>query len=95
MSLDGKRVATAGQHSLIRLWDTATWKPILPPRGLQHNPYRLEESRDGKYAAAGTGFRVHVWALGSGQEVCEVRSNHDGGYGRIHCFSPEESLVMK
>jgi WD40 repeat protein len=84
VSPDGKLVASgSGTHGeraeiRVRLWDTATGRPVrdigTPRRGV----HCLQFSPDGGSLAAGCGGIVHVWDVGTGQELHRFSSGAVG-----------------
>jgi WD40 repeat protein len=60
VSPDGKRAASGGNISLVRLWDMTTMR-LLENLGGPHLVYSLLFSPDGKTLAVGSGGGVYLW----------------------------------
>jgi WD40 repeat protein len=81
-SPDGKYLATAYQHSL-RLWETATRKPVREIAGHEREVYAVSFAPDGRtiVSAAGEFGTVHRWETATGKELPPWDSIQDGVYG--------------
>jgi WD40 repeat protein len=101
LSPDGKTLAVAGSHDVIRLWDLATQKQIqwLPwVRGTPEAPWArgsaqaLAFSRDGTLlAAGGWGNTVRLWDWRTGKELFDV--GHHAAVGEL-VFSPDGKALI-
>lgn len=91
-SPDGKRVASAGQDSLVRVWNAETWEPIAPPKGHFASVWKMDVSRDGRYLATvgGEGL-ARVWDLKTGAEVRTLPARSTWGNAR---FTPDGRAVV-
>jgi WD40 repeat protein len=61
---DGKQIASAGEDSLVRLWDAEALRPVAVLRGHQGDVAAVTYSRDGAIlASAGIDKTVRLWDL--------------------------------
>jgi WD40 repeat protein len=68
-SPDGKTLACGGNDSVIRLYDTASGRPLLPERGHQAGVGPLAFSPDDAILACGSSGRIHCWEVATGKEL--------------------------
>jgi WD40 repeat protein len=99
-SPDGKRLATAAGHSLIRddgpcsirLWDTATARQTLELRAHDSDVQALRFSPDGRWLAAALWDKTaRLWSTSTGKEVRRLQG-HENGLRTI-VFSPSGKLL--
>src|SRR5262249_51716018 len=63
-SPDGKQIASAGDDSVVRLWDVKTLRQVAVLRGHSGNVYAVAYAKDGKtLASAGADGTVRLWDL--------------------------------
>ena len=69
-------VATGGQDSIVRLWDTATRQPVGTPVNVDGSYlYSVAFSPDGRLIAAGSDMgTVRVWDVATGRPRSAGRS---------------------
>jgi RNA polymerase sigma factor (sigma-70 family) len=98
-SPDGKRVATAGDEAVIRLWDAATGKCLHtlgghePVTGYQGHMLAVAFSPDGKQlVSGGIDKTVRVWDVAAGKEVRRL-GRHKGGVLCV-AFTPDGKQVL-
>jgi WD40 repeat protein len=87
-SPDGKGLATAGYDGAIRLWDTASGRPVGELEEARGTVWSLDFSPDGgRLAATGEDGIVRIWSTdlrvvarlaGHGRNIWEVRFSPDG-----------------
>ncbi len=76
-SPDGKTLATAARDGSVQLWDVATGKSLLSPRGHARNARVVVFSPDGKTLASGgeegkpgsQDHAIRVWEISSGKSL--------------------------
>jgi WD40 repeat protein len=69
-SPDGKRIATADELGLIRLWDADTLRPLNDPQGHRVPVVTARLSPDGKHLlTTAVDDTVRIWDLGTGKEM--------------------------
>jgi WD40 repeat protein len=93
-TLPGKEgEARDSRHIVLRYWDAATGRQMLPVQGRQpHFPPFLALSRDGKFLVSrGDGTDIIMWDLGSGKELYILEHTEK----EISCaFSPDANLLV-
>src|SRR5262249_29431862 len=88
---DGRTVATAGEESVIRLWDAATGAERRQLGGHERRVTALAFSPDGRFlASGGPDHTGRLWDPGMGREV--LRGEHDGVPGAL-AFAPDGTLA--
>jgi WD40 repeat protein len=87
-SPDGKRLAGAiTEDATVRIWDTATGRPLCKLQGHTGNVTRLAFSPDGqRLATASEDHTVKVWSTDTGRELVTLAGHADGVAGVA--FSP-------
>jgi WD40 repeat protein len=78
-SPDGRTLATGGGDGMVKLWDTATWKPRYQLKGHQGTITSLAFSPDGKLLASADDTSVGLWDVASGSEIREASKLLKGG----------------
>jgi WD40 repeat protein len=81
ISPDGRKIATAGDDHIIRLWDAASLKPIGRPLvGHTEAVYSLDFWHDGSVlASASRDGTVRIWNLATGQTDKEFKARDADG----------------
>jgi WD40 repeat protein len=79
-SPDGSRLASAGQDSIVKVWESATGKELLTLRGHLGTVSSVAFSPDGsRLASAGGAFNqpgeVKIWDCATGQELHSLRGH--------------------
>jgi len=70
LSPDGKLLATADGDTVLRIYDTATWKIVREYRGIKLETFAVPFTGDGKYLlAGGADDHISVLEVSSGTEV--------------------------
>jgi WD40 repeat protein len=93
ISPDGKTLATAGDDKIVKLWDTATGKPIGSLKGHKDRPGALCFSPDGKLLLSGSDEKddLRVWDVATQKEK-QVITNTVGI--RAITFSPDAKTAV-
>lgn len=87
-SPDGKTLAAGTNHWTIGLWDAATGKEVLPPKGHALGIQAVAFSPDGKTLASGsTDMTVRLWEASTGKEI-RALEGHTGAICSV-AFSPD------
>jgi WD40 repeat protein len=73
-SLDGRRLATAGQDAAVRVWDASTGALAMTMRGHAGAVRSLAFSPGGRLASAGDDKVVRLWDA-AGQELLALRGH--------------------
>src|SRR4029077_463846 len=91
VSADGRRAVSAGHRTMVRVWDLADGKWVVPARQRLWRRFRewspafaltiwtssLAISADGRRAVScGLGRRVRVWDLDTGQQQAKLSGHH-------------------
>jgi WD40 repeat protein len=88
LSPDGKRIATGGDDSTVRVWDAFSGKKVVVLQGHTGYLHHVAFSPDGKrIASSGLDRTVKVWDAEEGQEVRTLRG-HTAWVGQV-AFSPD------
>jgi hypothetical protein len=93
-SRDGTTLATGGQDKTVRLWDTATRRPLGAPL-IGHNGWinALAFNPDGKVlATVGGDAKARLWEVATGEPVGDPLSGHTGAVVAV-AFSPDGELL--
>jgi WD40 repeat protein len=82
-SPDGKRLATAGQSSEVKIWDSTTGEQLLAPLQLGDKPIETAQwSLDGRLIVARSDENtVRVWDTATGEPVTPILQHE--GYIRL------------
>jgi WD40 repeat protein len=73
VSPDGKLLVAAGDDTVIRWYDTASWQKTREYRGFMLETFALKFTSDGKYLlAGGADSRITVLDVASGKEVRQL-----------------------
>ncbi len=90
--LDAKRVATAGVDKTIRIWDTASAKPLQALKGHEETIFALAVSPDGsRLASGGKDGTIKLWNLASPDAASDLRGHRGAVYHLA--FSPDGSQL--
>ena len=74
VSPDGKLLATADGDTVLRIYDTSTWKMVHEYRGFKLETFAVPFTSDGKYLlAGGADDHISVLDLSLGREVHRLR----------------------
>jgi len=78
-SPDGRRIASAGRDSRLRVWDARTGREVFAPGEHAAHVETVAFSRDGKWIVSGGDDRVlKVWDAATGTEKLTLRGHGDG-----------------
>ncbi|MBZ5622195.1 MAG: WD40 repeat domain-containing protein [Acidobacteriia bacterium] len=93
-SPDGKLLASAGDDSTIRLWDTASRQPIGEPlRGHTNSLFDVAFSPDGKIlASTGDDNTVRLWDVAGRRPLGDPMQGHTRA-GSAVAFSPDGKVL--
>lgn len=72
LAADGKMLASAGEDSVIRLWDVATGVQKRQLAGHTSTVHSLLFARDGRKLISGDEREIRVWELSSGLETRKI-----------------------
>ncbi|HEY7311970.1 MAG TPA: sigma-70 family RNA polymerase sigma factor [Gemmataceae bacterium] len=75
---DGKRIASAGNDGLVRIWRTATGEEVGRLEDHRGPAYAVAYSPDGKQIATGGLTNIHLWDAATGKRIWKA-SGFDGG----------------
>ena len=85
---DGKTLASAGEDSLVKIWDTATYQCLHTLRGHKKTVWSVCYAPDGKtLASASWDKSAKIWDARTGKCLCTLQEHRDG----IHsvCYAPD------
>jgi WD40 repeat protein/serine/threonine protein kinase len=80
-SPDGKRLASAGDDRMVKVWDAATGQVLFTLEGHAHDVNGVAYSPDGLLASASGDGTVKVWDVTTGQELRTLRGHTNGVVG--------------
>jgi WD40 repeat protein len=92
LSPDGRLIASGGEDSPIRIWDSATGAELKILRGHTDEVCALTFSPDGKRIVSGSMDKtIRVWNVSSGEELMTLRGN-DATVSAV-TFSPDGKQI--
>jgi WD40 repeat protein len=92
-SPDGRRLVTAGDDKLIRLWDLANGKELWSGKQHDRSVYVVAFSPDGRLIASGGGDHlVVVWDAATGQPIHSLAGHTDRVLGLA--FTPDSGRLI-
>ncbi len=75
-SPDGRRLASASEDTMVKVWDLATGQEALALKGHTNIVFSVAFSPDGKHLASASDDRtVKVWDLATGQEALALKGH--------------------
>jgi WD40 repeat protein len=81
-SPDGKRLATSGWDSTVKVWDPATGKEVLTLKGHKDYVRTVCFSPDGKRLASASGDKtVRVWDAATGKQLLTLEGHSAAMWG--------------
>jgi WD40 repeat protein len=94
-SPDGTRIASGSDDNTIRLWDTATGRPIGQPMTEQNDSVlSVAFSPDGtRIASGGRDERIRLWDAASGQPIGQPMTGHRDDVFSV-AFSPDGTRIV-
>jgi WD40 repeat protein len=94
-SPNGKQIASAGDDSVIRLWDAQTLRQIAILRGHNGNIYAVAYSKDAKtLASAGADGTVRLWGLTASPPTAkQALSGHESIIYSLAYSADDKSLA--
>src|SRR5205823_4101385 len=77
-SIDGKRLASAGQDGKVVLWDAETGRELLTYNGHKGEAVRaVAFSPDGKMIASAADKEIHIWNPDDGKDMKTLQGHKD------------------
>ena len=77
LSRDGRRMATAGEDRVLRIWDTATGAPVGQPVPHEYRMTAVAFSPDGRRVVTANEGSVRIWDTESGSAVTPPMQHDD------------------